>query len=196
VSERDQTGGVLEPTAWVSSARISDLPSRGCGRSFHPEPRVVGHICGARQQGRVMARKSAKSRIARGTPERGQPRIVTSRAEARPVSRPWRNGELGGQRLQQWASGGGGHEARIAVSVSGIPMWTVQSPDRRSDRIPEQVAGCAVALLVGDRPHPPSPTDASPTQAAPPVRDDRPAQTAERTYRLASAAQTSVMSST
>jgi len=78
-----------------------------------------------------------------------------------------------------------GPDRRISV---WHPDVDVQSPDRSSDRISEQVADALVALLVGDlgltlhrrrmRPRPKQPR---------PRRDDRPAQTAERTYRLASA---------
>jgi hypothetical protein len=75
-----------------------------------------------------MAQKSSKSRIARGTPDRGQPRMVTSRAEARPVSRPWRKGELAARACSSGRWRRSPLKTRIAVSASGIPTWMCRPP--------------------------------------------------------------------
>ena len=69
------------------------------------------------------------------------------------------------------------------------PDVDMQSSDRRCNRVPEQLADALIALLIGDlrltldrrrmRPR---------SQQPRPRRENRPAQTAERTDRLASAA--------
>ena len=97
-----------------------------------------------------MAQKSSKSRIARGAPERGQPRIVTSRAEARPGVAAVAERRVGGQRLQQRqvaAQPVEGADRRLGI---GHPHVDVQAADRRRHRVAEQVADALVALLVGD----------------------------------------------
>ena len=106
-----------------------------------PEPRVVGDVGGARQQP-ADSRKSSKSRIARGTPERGQPRIVTSRAEASPVSRPWRNGEFAASACSSGRWRRRPLKTRIAVSASGIPTWMCRPPTGVRRR-PRAARGCA-----------------------------------------------------
>ena len=149
---RQWTSATRPPGRRARSGRRArgSRPSRAAGAGAASTRTTCSPARRRRARARGCAQKSSKSRIARGTPERGQPRIVTSRARGEAGVAAVAKRRVGAERLQQRQVAAQAVEGADRGLGVRHPDVDVRPADGRRDGVAEQVADALVALLVGD----------------------------------------------